>query len=231
MQPVNVRAANRDSYALADNPAGTAFIGEIGCKVGLRTFVSNAILVGDSRTALTVAHFNFDSENKVAISTSSCRFRWSNPATGSRFKSRIELLATGGDHRVYSLTRAADWAVIRLAASPPAAKPIPIVAFSDLGEGAEIDLISHAMPNRQTKRSWSHASCGIEQLGLSKMLVSHHCATAPGSSGGALVTDVNGQTKLVAMHVGRTVESGIAIRIDGALAKTLAQFGEHNIAT
>lgn len=200
------------------------FIGKIECEARIGKIVTTAILINDRRTVLTVAHFNFDDQDNLSIEIDHCRFRITSKTNGKRFESRIELIASGGDHSLNLLTRSTDWALIQLV-SPAPLSAIPIETgpgFSG-NEAVKVSFVGFSMDHKDLSQPMIHSDCLAEPVEHRFMLIAHDCKTAPGSSGGAIVANFNGKQTLMAMHAGRTRYGGIAVRIGGNLGRIIKE--------
>ena len=204
-------------------PDELGFVGKIACGTDFGKIVSTAILVNDRRTLLTVAHFNFDDLSGRVIPVEDCLFHWSDRSGNMRFTSKFKVFSLGGNHAVYSLTRAADWALVQLETQAPfTAQPIRVGGPAESNGGIEVGFVGYTSRYQRVGSPIWQTDCHVAPVEHKRMLVLHRCKTAPGSSGGALVAKVDGRYRLIAIHTGRTSESGIAVRIEGALARSIA---------
>ena len=201
------------------------FVGRLECKADIGTIATTAILINDSRTVLTAAHFNFDEDSDRTIGPDRCRFFMRGPNNGIGFESQIEELARGGDHTLNAFTSSTDWALLRLTtAAPPYAKPIDTGSGYDGNEATNVWFVDYASSHLNRSRQSAGQACFAEPIEHRFMLIAHQCETAPGSSGGALVAQIDGTPTLVAIHTGRAKGKGIAIRIGGVLARSIDKY-------
>ena len=189
-----------------------ASVGKIVCRAGLRSIVSTGTLI-NNRTVLAVAHFNFDEARRREIEPAQCWFTQRSSNGNTRFKSRVDVLARGGEFPIFELSSAADWAILNLE------EPAPIETFESLStteaghpQNHGVRLLDYRGIYLDCSRALSHTGTGV---------IKHHCPSIPGSSGGLLLVQEDGQLRLVGMHVGRNKEGGIAISPDGQLAAAI----------
>lgn len=195
------------SPASARSQASLLSVGQITCRNAGFSLQSTATLIEDSRTLLTVAHFNWHDGEE--ISPSDCRFRLFDVGGERVFASDFEIAKVGGSRFDVRTSRATDWAILRLAdAAPASVEPLRLYSGRNLSarEAALVGFFASASEPGSTRAR----HCRVRWFEQSSAVLRHDCATAPGTSGSPLVVRKGGVRYLLAIHTGRAEGQGIA---------------------
>ena len=217
-------------YARADSGHRTAYseqdaIGEIVCREGLTEFRSFGTLVDNRRTVIAVGHFNVLESQNREISPTKCFVRLGG---GKQNQISFVVLAKGGGTLERRLSRAVDWAVLRLDREAPAhIQPL------SLGQNNTRPDTGPTAVTRMYSRSGSSIKCTVQGVRPNSILVWHNCRSSRGFSGLPLITGSDLHSEVYAVHVGATKAKGQAVRIAGALRAAIlsAKPSSYRLAT
>ena len=196
-------------------------VGKIQCADGMDRLVSSAILFVNQDTLIAAAHFNYSEESSREIDPENCAAIFKNGKGSARQKFKFQLLAQGGDHQHFAISRAVDWALLRLdQPASPEFQPLRAVTFEQ-SSGPQRIVFSDFRKSSLSGR-FGGSFCTAVTIPNAKALISHDCETKPGSSGGAIIALDGGEPALLGMHVAKQRDRGLAIKSD-FLRKSLSE--------
>lgn len=199
-------------------------VGRIVCRASGLRLMSTATLVEDRRTLLTVSHFNFDDASDHAMPVEDCEFQFLDATGRVGFRSRIEVVARGAQGKSLRISRATDWAILRLSETAPVDRyPLMVDSTSLLDDHTPVNLVAYDGKHKMMSTQFADSDCEPEPSSPRSIILEHKCETAPGASGAPLIMMVGGHPRVVAIHTARNSEGGLAVRFAGAAAQSMAE--------
>ena len=223
--PLNARTESREPAS--QTVPGTSFmpaVGRIVCRASGLRLMSTATLVEDRRTLLTVSHFNFDDASDHAMPVEDCEFQFLDATGRVGFRSRIEVVARGAQGKSLRISRATDWAILRLSETAPVDRyPLMVDSTSLLDDHTPVNLVAYDGKHKMMSTQFADSDCEPEPSSPRSIILEHKCETAPGASGAPLIMMVGGHPRVVAIHTARNSAAGLAVRFAGAAAQSMAE--------
>lgn len=208
-----------DSYYRFHTPS----IGRIVCRNSNIKLMSTATLVEDRHTLLTVSHFNFDDRKNHAVSTKDCEFQFLDTYGRTRFRSGIEVIARGAQGKSLRISRATDWAILRLSkVAPVNRQPLLVDSTFHLNGQTPVNLVGYDSSHKKMSSQFTDRNCDLKLRSPKSIVLEHTCETATGASGAPLIIMAGGHPRVIAIHAARSPKGGVAIRISGTAAQSLA---------
>ena len=198
-------------------------VGRIDCRSGGTRLLSTATLVEDRRTLIAVSHFNFYDETDQTIPVKDCYFELLDTDGDVRFRSGFEEVARGSEGRSLRISRATDWAILRLQTNAPMnSPPLPVDSILFVPGKVGVEIVGYDNKHRNMRIQFIEKNCDPKPHSSRSIILIHKCRTSLGASGAPLIANVNGQAHVIAIHAARCPEGGVAIRTVGYVARSIA---------
>ena len=206
-----------------ENTYRAAGIGQIVCGDLGHRYVSTGSVLGDRLTVLTVAHFNIQRGRSYEVDVGKCEFRLIDKRGYAVFRSKFSILERGGGLNLLNVTRAVDWAVLRLAMpTPRSAIPLELgVKTTHYDPNIKYDLVGFAAEFDNFKSLFVSEHCDPTKERENSLVTLHKCWSGPGASGAPIVTFDGERLTLVAIHAATGDDEKVGVQIAGRLRDVL----------
>lgn len=213
------------------NLTGEQAVGRLYCGKGSDRFMSTATLIENSTTILAASHFNYWEAKDRVIPVGNCEFQLLSEGGSVVFRSGVEVVKRGGEPSQMFLSRATDWAVLRLKEPAPADRhPLEVATNSAPSAYSDAYILGYSLRYHRMEAQYFERSCNARPTRAGSIVLTHSCTTAPGMSGAPLISLVGGEPKLVALHSARESDLGVAVGIGGFAARTIAQIRDGSLS-
>lgn len=215
----------------ASQLAAERAVGRLYCGQGSDRFMSTATLIENRATILAASHFNYWEAKGRTIPVGKCEFQLLSDSGSIVFRSGVEVVKRGSEPSQMFLSRATDWAVLRLKKPAPADRhPLEVATNSAPSAYSEAYILGYSHRYHRMETQYFERSCNARPTRAGSIVLTHSCSTAPGMSGAPLISLVGGEPKLVALHSARKSDLGVAVGIGGFAARTIVQIRDGSLS-
>lgn len=191
-------------------------IGLLTCKFDNSKLVVHATLFRDRDLIITSGHFADSINASEVTKLRRCEFFIPKQGSTPQFRSTIVSAELGGSKQHRTISRAVDWAVLKLERNAPTDLP-PMRVANNVNdhELAKIQLLRFRSPGNVGLGLNRSGGCNAGRTFPGSKVIQHECKTEPGVSGAPMIIFREHQIYIAAVHSGATEKKRIAVLLEG----------------